>query len=253
MPPKWLADLNTWLDSSEVLDSLPVASQGKSVVQVLSGNTAAAAQTQEKFSRRCVGVSQLRQMVERRSGNEAAAAQTQAEFSTALRNTPMAIGSLISEGVSAAEQAAQRFRRSELGGQISRGAEGLAQQGVAAADRLAQQLTESDLPRRFADLVEQVVPAQFRGEGGGSSGLSTHGGGAGSGLDSYTLLTKVAPSQTSTQCPCCMENFGEGEMMRVLPCFHALHQQCADNWLHTNPICPVCRCDIRASLENHRR
>eukprot|EP00443_Scrippsiella_acuminata_P088971 CAMPEP_0115561962 /NCGR_PEP_ID=MMETSP0271-20121206/101254_1 /TAXON_ID=71861 /ORGANISM="Scrippsiella trochoidea, Strain CCMP3099" /LENGTH=165 /DNA_ID=CAMNT_0002996085 /DNA_START=12 /DNA_END=507 /DNA_ORIENTATION=- len=115
-------------------------------------------------------------MVERRSGNEAAAAQTQAEFSTALRNTPMAIGSL-----------------------------------------MAQQLTESDLPRRFADLVEQVVPAQFRGEGGGSSGLSTHGGGAGNGLDSYTLLTKVAPSQTSTQCPCCMENFGEGEMMRVLP------------------------------------
>jgi len=314
-----LSGLSDWVGSAEVLDALPLASQGKSIVQALAGDRAGAARTQENFSRRCVGISQLRAVVEHRRGDEAAAAATQEEFRREIRQADEAFKKVVEGGASmahAAEQAAghatQRLRQSELGAGgasiaqkmtqdvcrasqraevavngaveqarqkaqqtnfgagVVRSINELMQQGSAVRERAAQRLAEADFGRRFSDLVEGVARSGLRQRSSSSAasesppesssslpqqapvGRPSNCAQSAVHLNSCTLLTKVSTSQVGEQCPCCMEDFEEGENIRVLPCFHVFHQNCADPWLQKMPDCPLCRCDIRSSLEKHR-
>jgi len=47
-----------------------------------------------------------------------------------------------------------------------------------------------------------------------------------------------------TTCVVCMQDFEEGEQLRVLPCSHEFHTQCVDRWLKVKKDCPLCRRDI---------
>jgi len=62
------------------VDSVPVASQVKSVVQASRGETEAAWATQSRFTQNCVGAAQVRALVEVARGDIAAAAETQRSF-----------------------------------------------------------------------------------------------------------------------------------------------------------------------------
>ena len=62
------------------VDSVPVVSQAKSLVQVIGGDAEGALRTQDNFSRQCVGVSQVRSLVEVSMGDLDAARKTQEEF-----------------------------------------------------------------------------------------------------------------------------------------------------------------------------
>ncbi|KAJ4458610.1 putative E3 ubiquitin-protein ligase RNF13 [Paratrimastix pyriformis] len=42
-------------------------------------------------------------------------------------------------------------------------------------------------------------------------------------------------------CPICLEEYKEGEPLRVLPCFHRAHQECLDPWLRKSKRCPICQ------------
>jgi hypothetical protein len=43
-------------------------------------------------------------------------------------------------------------------------------------------------------------------------------------------------------CSVCLEDFGEEQMHRKLPCNHAFHAHCIDNWLlYKSLSCPMCR------------
>lgn len=42
------------------------------------------------------------------------------------------------------------------------------------------------------------------------------------------------------QCAVCLDDFGEGEWVRRLPCFHHFHPSCIDRWLLQNKRCPLC-------------
>ena len=47
-------------------------------------------------------------------------------------------------------------------------------------------------------------------------------------------------------CPICLEEFEEGDMLRVLPCpgKHKFHCDCVDDWLEVNCTCPTCRVQV---------
>lgn len=42
------------------------------------------------------------------------------------------------------------------------------------------------------------------------------------------------------QCSVCLEQFSDGQVLRLLPCMHGFHQYCIDRWLQQHRSCPLC-------------
>ena len=62
-----------------------------------------------------------------------------------------------------------------------------------------------------------------------------------------SLPTKVIENpakelpEEARQCLICLEEIGEGETRKILPCLHGFHASCCDKWLRTNGSCPICK------------
>ncbi|XP_062213225.1 putative RING-H2 finger protein ATL71 [Phragmites australis] len=53
---------------------------------------------------------------------------------------------------------------------------------------------------------------------------------------------KAKKGTTCTCCSICLDNYGDGDVLRMLPeCGHLFHRECVDPWLRHHPTCPVCR------------
>ena len=103
-------------------------------------------------------------------------------------------------------------------------------------------------PERRLGLVERM-------EGGGLGDLSdvevemghawdrrrvgTGGGGRSMGLGCAPGEVLVYDS-TFRSCVVCLEEYVEGQCLRLLPCAHAFHVRCAEMWLRVESRCPVC-------------
>jgi hypothetical protein len=231
------SDLAQKVTSSSSLDAIPLASQGKSFVQFASGDREGAERTQDNFTKRCPFVSQVRSTLEHHRGDVSSARATEAEFDRNLRAADEAAKAALAP----LEPLAQRFLG--MAGEA-------AERAVDSADRAAQSLYESEIGRgfrgRFGDLLAQHHHSP---DSCGRSSRDRWDGRGIASLDRYTILTEASGPQCGVQCSCCLESMQEGEAIRVLPCFHTLHDRCAEQWLLKQPICPVCRCDLRTSLE----
>jgi len=82
--------------------------------------------------------------------------------------------------------------------------------------------------KRVLDLPEVVY-------GGGFTSQSDSAGDDGS--------TDVEnPAFSNSTCSICIEDFAQGERLRVLPCGHSFHTECIMPWLTTrNANCPMCK------------
>jgi hypothetical protein len=58
------------------------------------------------------------------------------------------------------------------------------------------------------------------------------------------LLTHRPLAFSLSQCSICRCEFEPEDELRVLPCGHADHAECIDQWLAVNKSCPICCKDI---------
>jgi len=55
----------------------------------------------------------------------------------------------------------------------------------------------------------------------------------------------VEEDVVDTVCTICLSDFEAQEELRVLPCGHAFHCDCVDQWLTLHGNCPNCRKDLQ--------
>ena len=47
------------------------------------------------------------------------------------------------------------------------------------------------------------------------------------------------------RCAICVDDFKDGDMLRILPCEHAFHRECIDEWLvNHSAVCPLCKFEV---------
>uniref|UniRef100_A0A8D2IV32 RING-type E3 ubiquitin transferase n=1 Tax=Varanus komodoensis TaxID=61221 RepID=A0A8D2IV32_VARKO len=54
----------------------------------------------------------------------------------------------------------------------------------------------------------------------------------------------VSRSSAAPVCAVCLEEFGEGQELRIVTCGHEFHRQCVDPWLQEHQTCPLCMFNI---------
>lgn len=51
-------------------------------------------------------------------------------------------------------------------------------------------------------------------------------------------------AELNKECQVCLCDYENGDVLRILPCFHEFHTACIDPWLKINHTCPVCRVEV---------
>jgi E3 ubiquitin-protein ligase RNF13 len=64
---------------------------------------------------------------------------------------------------------------------------------------------------------------------------------------------KFTKNEIYDTCAICLDDYEEGDRLRILPCRHAYHTKCIDVWLTKNRrVCPVCKRKVYAIGERRR-
>ena len=57
------------------------------------------------------------------------------------------------------------------------------------------------------------------------------------------------PMDPSDSCCVCLSEFCKAETVRTLRCGHTFHQQCIDEWLTKQAVCPLCKSAVTVVIE----
>ncbi|CAO3701815.1 unnamed protein product [Rhizopus microsporus] len=64
-------------------------------------------------------------------------------------------------------------------------------------------------------------------------------------LPTYVFRREKVTDTDHMDCAICLEDYLEGDKLRVLPCKHEFHAKCVDAWLTSHKkFCPICKFDI---------
>ncbi|XWS29189.1 hypothetical protein CRYUN_Cryun24cG0007200 [Craigia yunnanensis] len=59
----------------------------------------------------------------------------------------------------------------------------------------------------------------------------------------------LSQCSTGETCAICLEDYKDGEILKVLPCQHDFHSSCVESWLTKwETFCPVCKLDITTKI-----
>nr|CAB3462514.1 unnamed protein product [Digitaria exilis] len=126
---------------------------------------------------------------------------------------------------------------------------GAARRSAAAAGReLVEAAAETGAARRIVEVVGRVgaIPARVRVDAAVEVERREVGDDIELLIASLPLFTMAsalaAVPKNSPDCAVCLSPFDADAELRLLPaCRHAFHAACVDEWLRTNPVCPICR------------
>jgi len=110
----------------------------------------------------------------------------------------------------------------------------LEQNDVIGALSEFQAVTECEGDSRIAAISQSHLDLALRSCGGGL------GPEAIARLDVRAWSKEVPVPMSQTRCTICLEEFHEGDNLRVLRCAHVFHATCVDHWLSHSATCPLC-------------
>ena len=87
---------------------------------------------------------------------------------------------------------------------------------------------EARLPRESVERRSAVVPP---------GGLAAMAGA----IPGFDVDEKNVKEAKETTCPICAEPIAPGQTLCALDCGHLFHPACIQDWVHSNPSCPMCR------------
>ncbi|XP_065429355.1 E3 ubiquitin-protein ligase RNF43 isoform X1 [Chrysemys picta bellii] len=59
-----------------------------------------------------------------------------------------------------------------------------------------------------------------------------------------TLRDSASSCSSAPVCAICLEEFSEGQELRIISCSHEFHRECVDPWLQQHHTCPLCMFNI---------
>nr|XP_033778052.1 E3 ubiquitin-protein ligase RNF43 isoform X2 [Geotrypetes seraphini] len=92
--------------------------------------------------------------------------------------------------------------------------------------------TQDSLQQQTLHAISQLATRKYK-----SHPRSEHG--------SWKAGHECASSCSSAPvCAVCLEEFTEGQDLRIISCFHEFHKECVDPWLQQHRTCPLCMYNI---------
>ncbi|KAI5068954.1 hypothetical protein GOP47_0015255 [Adiantum capillus-veneris] len=68
-------------------------------------------------------------------------------------------------------------------------------------------------------------------------------------VKALTIVLYGSDIKEFSTCAICLEDYRQGERLRILPCGHEFHETCIDQWLTTQRcFCPICKTDAHSKL-----